>query len=527
MFNLSHTSNFDAMLAYLEKSIGNHMPRFPEATELSEWFTFLEAYLDVSLTAETCKEWSSNSNYYVYTYRDITDPYMPIVYVGIGHGNRASSHWNSTHNAQLDLYVDYWKTNNLEQNDVLEFIITGLKQRQAAALETLIIDLNEPACNVVRYWCPDMSYEVDDKQRKRVSEHHSGKILTDQTIEKISTANTNSLSLELWYKGQFVRKFVNTSQTKIAKWIFDEFQINVGKSTLWSTIERNKDHRGFQLFVSKGEISSHDPSLSIKKRISGSPILAKDTDGKLRLFVSVNSASEILKIAAPNIRFVLKGDSPSTGGYCLRKLTNEEIQKNIPKWPIYYKLSVDGVEEFSLNLSQSAKKHGLAKSTFTLILHNNQDYKISGGKYLTCELIQNHFNEEIFGFEVEDNLSTPNQPQVAPGHWNLRENHLNELRRIKPTSITDWGRKSSGSLSAAKTKGWHREIYKLYCDEVGEKFNVQDPWTYEAALQILKELDPRPEKITDWQKSHPNSYRWAATINLQHNLMRDLLQSDD
>ena len=101
------------------------------------------------------------------------------------------------------------------------------------------------------------------------------------------------------------------------------------------------------------------------------------------------------------------------------------------------------------------------------------------------------------------------------------------MRRIKPSSITDWGGKSSGSLSAAKTKGWHREIYKRYCEEIGKKFNVQDPWTYEAIFQVLKELSPRPEKITDWQKLHQNSYKWAATNNQQHNLMRDLRNSND
>jgi hypothetical protein len=36
------------------------------------------------------------------------------------------------------------------RNDVLKFVITGLKQRQAAALETLIIDLRDPACNLIR-----------------------------------------------------------------------------------------------------------------------------------------------------------------------------------------------------------------------------------------------------------------------------------------------------------------------------------------------------------------------------------------
>ena len=527
MFTVSHTTDVGSMLAHLEKNIGNQIPIFLKIKKISEWFNHLETYLDVKSTAEECKEWSDNSNYYVYTYSDVTDLYVPIVYVGIGHGRRALSHWNTTHSTQLGEYLDYWKKNNLQQNDVLKFVIMGLKQRQAAALETLIIDLHDPACNVLRYWAPDMSHERSDKQRQKVSEAHMGKVLSNQTLEKIGAANTNNLTLELWFKGKLVRTFFNTSQTKIAKWIFDQYQITVGKGTLWSTITRDTDHRGFQLVLVNGKILSNDPLVSIKKRIASSPILMKDTQGKLRVFISVNSASEILDIAAPNIRIVLKGDSTSTNGYCIRKLTNEEIQKNISKWPVYHKLSIDGVEEISLNLSQSAKKHGLKKSTLTLIEHKNQDYKISQRKHLTCKLVQNHFDEELFGFEVEDDLSTPNQPQAAPGHWNQKENHLIELRKIKPSSITDWGRKSVGSLSAAKTKGWHRDIFKSYCEETGVEFNVQDPWTYESVFQVLKGLNPRPEKITDWQKLHQNSYRWAATNNQQHNLMRDLFNLDD
>ena len=355
MFTVSHTADVGSMLAHLEKNICNQLPRFSNSKKISEWFNRLETHLDVKSTAEECNEWSHNSNYYVYTYSDVTDLYMPIVYVGIGHGRRALSHWNKTHSAQLDEYLDYWKKNNLQQNDVFKFVITGLKQRQAAALETLIIDLHDPACNVLRYWAPDMSHEINDKQRQRVSEIHTGKVLTNQTLEKIGIANTNNLSLELWFKGKLVRTFVNTSQTKIAKWIFGQYQITVGKGTLWSTITRDTDHRGFQLVLVNGKILSNDPLVSIKKRIAGSPILMKDTQGKLRVFISVNSASEILDIAAPNIRIVLKGDSTSTNGYCFRKLTNEEIQKNISRWPIYHKLSIDGVEEVSLNLTQSAK----------------------------------------------------------------------------------------------------------------------------------------------------------------------------
>ena len=527
MFTVSDTTDVGSMLAHLEKKLGNQIPKFLKIKKTSEWFNHLETYLDVKSTAEECKEWNDNSNYYVYTYSDVTDLDVPIVYVGIGHGRRALSHWNTTHSTQLGKYLDYWKKNNLQQNDVLKFVIKGLKQRQAAALETLIIDLHDPACNVLRYWAPDMSHEVSDKQRQKASEAHTGKVLSNQTLEKIGAANTNNLTLDLWFKGKFVRTFLNTSQTKIAEWIFDQYQITVGKAALWSTITRDTDHRDFQLVLVNGKISSNDPLVSIKKRIASSPILMKDTQGKLRVFISLNSAADILEIAATNISAVLKGASTSTNGYSFRKLTNEEIQKNISKWPVYHKLSIDGVEEISLNLSQSAKKHGLKKSTFTLIEHKNQDYKISQGKHLTCKLVQNHFDEELFGCEVEDDLSIPNQPQFKKGHWNQKENHLIELRRIKPSSITDWGRKSSGSLSTAKTKGWHREVYKSYCEEIGKKINVQDPWTYEAVFEVLKGLSPRPEKITDWQKLHQNTYKWAATNRQQHNLMRDLLNLKD
>lgn len=527
MFIVTNRANVSSMLSYLERKLGTQLPNFANTKEITEWFNHLESYLGVKRTAEKCNEWNNNSYYYVYTYSDVTDPYMPIVYVGIGQKRRAYSHWNNSHSDQLNEYIDYWKKNGLDQNDVLEIFIEDLSQRQAAALETLIYDVCGPSCNVVRYWTPDMSHEVGEYQRQRVSEAHAGKTLSNQTLEKIGAANTNDLSLELWFKGKMVKKFVAVSQTQIAKWIFDQYQITVGKGTLWSTITRDTDHRGFQLIVKKGKVSPIDRLVSIKKRIVGDALLAKDTQGKLRVFISVNSASDILDIAATNIQNVLKGRTKSGRGYCFRKLTDQEIQKNISKWPVYHKLSIDGVEEVSLNLTQSAKKHGLLKSTFTLIVHQNQDYKISRGKHLTCKLVQNHFDEELFDFEVEDDLSLPNQPQSKPGHWNQNENHLIELRRIKPSSITDWGRKSSGSLSAAKTKGWHREVYKRYCEEIGEKFIVQDPWTYEAAFQVLKGLSPRPEKITDWQKLHQNSYKWAATNNQQHDLMRDLFNLND
>jgi hypothetical protein len=58
-----------------------------------------------------------------------------------------------------------------------------------------------------------------------------------------------------------------------------------------------------------GKISSNNPLVSIKKRISSSPILMKDPQGKLRVFISVNSAADILEITATN-RDVLS----NTGG---------------------------------------------------------------------------------------------------------------------------------------------------------------------------------------------------------------------
>jgi hypothetical protein len=514
--------DFTTWKAQLEKNLSIELPNLLSLKTISNWFECLEEYLGLNKAAEKCDNWDYKSDYYVYAYFDIADQCNRIIYVGIGKNSRAYSHWNGSHNSILNDYIKFWKDNHLEQKDVLKFISIGINQRQAAALETFIFDNLTPEANVVRYWMPDMSHEVTDKHRQKISNFHTEKIISPETRNKLSIANSNNLKLGLWFENNKIKSFTSTSQVRISYWIQKHYNKNVSPSSIWSTIRNDTTHKGFKLKVEKGKIIPNPLSKLLKRRITGSPVISKDEKGNLRVFISIKSAAEILNISDTNIKNVLLGQTSGVLGYNFRELTKNEIANNIIEWPIYYKISVDGNEELSLNLTASAHRHKLNKSIFTLILYHDREFSLSKGKRLTCKLIQNHTRQEIFNFEIIDNLLLPNPSQARQGHWNHKKNHLLELRKVKPKSITDWGRKSSGSLDAAKRNGWHREIFANYCKEVGNLKNPQDPWTYEKVLETLKNLSPQPKRIFEWQKLHPNSYRWASKNNQQHNLMKDL-----
>ena len=117
-------------------------------------FDALEISLNVKSIAEDCNDWDENNNHCLYTYRDITQLDEPIVYVGIGKKNRPKQHWTKSHNDLLNEYIEFWKLSNVEFEDVCTIKFTDIKQRQAAALETLIVDTCSPDCNLIRYWTP-------------------------------------------------------------------------------------------------------------------------------------------------------------------------------------------------------------------------------------------------------------------------------------------------------------------------------------------------------------------------------------
>ena len=274
------------------KRLNIDIPFSANSISIEEYFENLEKFLGIKKQADAAVGWIDEKEHCVYGYYDNDDLFVrQLVYVGIGRSARATSHWAGTHALDFQLFLDELKAFGFQQSDVFEYLVEGLNQRQAAALETLIIDKMQPIFNKLRYWTPDLSHQTTDEARYSVSVKHQGKRLDDMTRSKIGSANTNQVVVELLHKNQHVRFFRNTSQNNIVRWIKQNFEIDLNPTTLWSTIKRNTHHSNFQLRVVEGNLHKPDSLSTLKRRVEGTPVLVKEASGKLRLFVSANSAS--------------------------------------------------------------------------------------------------------------------------------------------------------------------------------------------------------------------------------------------
>ena len=175
-----------------------------------------------------------------------------------------------------------------------------------------------------------------------MSEKHKDKQLEDKTRLKIGSANSNKMTLELLHKKHHVRFFQNTSLNNIARWIKRNYDLDLNPTTLWSTIKRNTHHRDFQLKIVAGNLNTPDALSKLKRRVSGKPVIIKETSGKLRLFVSANHSRYLKR--SPRLLFIGCATARMTPsmGLAARELTDDEFLTNITNWPLYYVIEVDG-----------------------------------------------------------------------------------------------------------------------------------------------------------------------------------------
>jgi hypothetical protein len=500
------------------------LPFLVSSISIEEFFDNLEKFLGIKQQADAVACWIDEKEHCVYGYYDSDDLFVrQLVYVGIGRSARANSHWAGTHALDFQVFIDELKAFGFQQSDVFEYLVEGLNQRQAAAVETLIIDEIQPKFNKLRYWTPDLSHEITDEARYAMSEKHKDKQLEDKTRLKIGSANSNKVTLELLHKKHHVRFFQNTSQNNIARWIKRNYDLDLNPTTLWSTIKRNTHHRDFQLKIVAGNLNTPDVLSKLKRRVSGTPVIIKETSGKLRLFVSANSAADTLNVPSVIIYRLCNGEDDTSMGLAARELTDDEFLTNITNWPLYYVIEVDGEILHTTNLRQASRQLGLRETTLTLLLRKKHPYSISNGIKLRGEMVFNSFNEEVKNFCVDDNLKLPEPAQKPNGFWNEDQNILQELHDLQPTSIADWGRKSIASYSNAKKRRVVDSIFRKFCDEANRPFKKQTGWDYQAAFQALANIEPTPSKLSDWSKGHQNSYHWAVRNKIQKKLFADFL----
>ena len=118
------------------------LPFLVSSISIEEFFDNLEKFLGIKQQADAVACWIDEKEHCVYGYYDSDDLFVrQLVYVGIGRSARANSHWAGTHALDFQVFIDELKAFGFQQSDVFEYLVEGLNQRQAAAVETLIIDM--------------------------------------------------------------------------------------------------------------------------------------------------------------------------------------------------------------------------------------------------------------------------------------------------------------------------------------------------------------------------------------------------
>jgi hypothetical protein len=405
-------------------------------------FDALEISLNVKSIAEDCNDWDENHNHCVYTYRDITQLDEPIVYVGIGKKNRPKQHWTKSHNDLLNEYIEFWKLSNVEFEDVCTILFTGIKQRQAAVLETLIVDTYSPECNLIRYWTP-----------------------------------------------------LGASQ-------LTEYEL-------------------------------------LKIRAFSNPVLAKDYNGALRLFISAKSAAKALGILRNSIleKIGKTERGYSRLGYSFRYLTESEIEANIKLWPVYYQLVQDQKKILSINLDKTLKDLQISRHELDICFKHTEHKKPSLISKISYEIIHNHDKEELFDFKVTDDLNTPKHGKgytyVKGKNRFLIQIRIKGKNNIIGTTPTEEIAKKVANFVYDNEKDENVIINaKKLCaklkDENGELRRRVPAGYYSNPDNIKKELIRiKPKSLSDWQKKNDNSYVWAWKLGIQRELFDEYLSKSE
>lgn len=343
-----------------------HLNFSREEFKNEKFFSDMEIKFGVHDLAEQCLNWDKNNDFYVYTYNDVTDLYCPIVYVGIGKDKRAEVHWKgNTHSEELLEWVAYFKSKNLKLDDVVKYEVTGLSQRQAAILETYVIEKFSPECNKARYWTPDGPERTDDL-RDSMAGIFTGKSHTEQTKNKLKELKTNGLVLDLFYEKNFLKRFHQTTAKDICEFINEQYGHNINPGNLWKVIHgtwKNDNVSGYALKLVSGKLKGR----TIKQRVrvsysTGKTALICSPDGEKFIVLSISSKEVGQKIGydIERISRVLNGKEEHSAGFVGRFLTESEEKKLAAHVPLKRWVAVNGGHpEYFISATRIAKKLGI------------------------------------------------------------------------------------------------------------------------------------------------------------------------
>jgi hypothetical protein len=511
------------------------------------WHDKLEDELSVKEFADVCDDWDERPIYYVYAYRDITQIDKPFVYIGIGHDTRrAKIHWNSTHNEALSDYVTYWKNCSISNvSEVMSYVAKNLTQRQAAAVECKLIREHEnDVVNIIDYWTPSNNAGASERQQKHYSNSRKGQIRTEFHNQASAEALSNNLVVELFKHDQSIKLFKRKSGPMIVAWIKKYLEVEIGSSTLWATLRGGYHPKGFYLKVLEGELRKVSVKEKIRKRIAALPVLAKGSDGEYRLFISAASAADALGSTSPKISQALTTERNSTGGYSFRTLEDYEIKDNIHLWPIYYRVNVDQTSKLVLNLNAATKEFNVKRSAFSNFIRDKKIYPsrqftVSYGKKISCEMFEMHESEEIFDFEIKDNLSTPTPFKgysYEKGNYKIRLTigDMGYQTSIGRTKSEDTAQKTvsfatdlSNDSSNIDTDSSKINMIKKYLHdlklETGEAIHKKNNhWNYDTIYSEILKI--KPKNLADWENQSGGSYGAALKLGKQRELYEKYCQ---
>lgn len=381
-------------------------------------FDAFECTLGINEIANNCGNWQEETNFYVYYYHDIFQLNDPVVYVGIGKNDRYLNHWNAkSHNALLNEWIEFWKSSSASIDDVATVAIKNLTQRQAAAIECFLIKqlwkLGEAEANVVSYWTPEGT-EKNEKARFNTSlKLHGREPTTEQNIRRI-VARTNKLKIKLLLHDEPIKLFHDTSQTQIAEWIRHNYNLRLNPGSLWKTLQTSKTTvQGFSL-QSANYRPKVEPLQQLRIQISSNPIVGIDVAGNVKAFVSTTAAEFKLKISKEDINGVLKEKKRSSHGWYFRFITEQEIERNIHRWPLFYEVTKNNLTYRFLNKAKFCRQHDINASTLSQFFKQNDEYFISRGVKYSGQEVVNYMDNEIYHFEIIHDLTQPEVRPVAP-----------------------------------------------------------------------------------------------------------------
>lgn len=374
----------------------------------------LEKKLGIFDDADACQKWDHTQCYYLYIFKDPLQLDAPIIYVGQGKSDRMWRHWNHTHNDILKEWVDHWKQSSINFEDVATKLLEGLTQRQSCCLETFLIDKFKPLANKKYFWTPDQTATHSEDERRHHSQLMAGRKQPREGVVKSARSRTNNYTLELYFEGDLVKIFKETTAVEVTNWILENHKTLIAPSSLWATISQRKGRQtgGYSLVEPAGA-SGLNIKTKLLRSINGNAVVTKDINGKLRVFVSAAAAAKALNINEGDLGSVIRSSYSQSGGYTARNLTETEINRNYDKWPIYYHLKIEDIDYHTFNLTSFCKSHNLVVGTVHKCLSKGTGYVISNGSRVSGSIVHTHNSFELFDIDLEDNLPIPDLPPVS------------------------------------------------------------------------------------------------------------------